>query len=309
MDKQKQLLNELDSFISEGRNPLTMDLDTLPTIELLKKINAEDQKVAQAVHEVLPEIEKAVGFIVDSFNKGGRLIYIGAGTSGRLGILDAVECPPTFSVSDNMVIGLIAGGETAIRKAVEGAEDNPELAVSDLKALDFNQHDVLVGIAASGRTPYVVGGLDYARSLGAKTVAVACNPGTAITQHVDAAICPVVGPEALTGSTRMKSGTAQKMVLNMLSTASMIRIGKAYQNLMVDVHASNEKLYARAVRIVMQATGCEAEQASATLKQTGYKTKLAILHILTGLELDKSQQLLEQKKGLLRQAVEEIAGQ
>lgn len=308
MDKQTQLLNELESFISEGRNPETMDLDTLPVLGLLQKINSEDQKVALAVREVLPQIADAVAFIVTAFERGGRLIYLGAGTSGRLGILDAVECPPTFSVPDSMVIGLIAGGESAIRKAVEGAEDDPELAMADLKALQFGPDDVLVGIAASGRTPYVVGGLQYARSLGAKTVAIACNPGTAITQNADVAICPVVGPEALTGSTRMKSGTAQKMVLNMLSTASMIRVGKAYQNLMVDVHASNEKLYARAVRIVMQATGCAAEQASSTLQQTGYKTKLAILHILTGLELSESQKLLEQKKGLLRPAVQQIKG-
>ncbi len=308
MDKQTQLLNELESFISEGRNPETMDLDTLPVLGLLQKINSEDQKVALAVREVLPQIADAVAFIVTAFERGGRLVYLGAGTSGRLGILDAVECPPTFSVPDDMVIGLIAGGEGAIRKAVEGAEDDPELAMADLKAIHFGPDDVLVGIAASGRTPYVVGGLQYARSLGAKTVAIACNPGTAITQNADVAICPVVGPEALTGSTRMKSGTAQKMVLNMLSTASMIRVGKAYQNLMVDVHASNEKLYARAVRIVMQATGCTAEQASSTLQQTGYKTKLAILHILTGLELAESQKLLEQKRGQLRPAVQQVKG-
>lgn len=308
MDKQTQLLNELESFISEGRNPETMDLDTLPVLGLLQKINSEDQKVALAVREVLPQIADAVAFIVTAFERGGRLVYLGAGTSGRLGILDAVECPPTFSVPDDMVIGLIAGGEGAIRKAVEGAEDDPELAMADLKAIHFGPDDVLVGIAASGRTPYVVGGLQYARSLGAKTVAIACNPGTAITQNADVAICPVVGPEALTGSTRMKSGTAQKMVLNMLSTASMIRVGKAYQNLMVDVHASNEKLYARAVRIVMQATGCTAEQASSTLQQTGYKTKLAILHILTGLELTESQKLLEQKRGQLRPAVQQVKG-
>ncbi|MDX3774120.1 N-acetylmuramic acid 6-phosphate etherase [Chromatiaceae bacterium AAb-1] len=308
MDKQTQLLNELESFISEGRNPETMDIDTLPVLGLLQKINSEDQKVALAVREVLPQIATAVEFIVSAFEEGGRLIYLGAGTSGRLGILDAVECPPTFSVADDMVIGLIAGGEGAIRKAVEGAEDDPELAEADLKALHFTQHDVLVGIAASGRTPYVVGGLQYARAVGARTVAVACNPGSAITQYADVAICPVVGPEVLTGSTRMKSGTAQKMVLNMLSTASMIRIGKAYQNLMVDVQASNEKLYARAVRIVMQATGCEAKQASETLQQTGYKTKLAILHILTGLKLADSQKLLEQNKGQLRRAVREVSG-
>lgn len=303
------LLQQLDTMVSEGRNPDTLDIDLLNTEAILQKINAEDQKVAQAVAVAIPLIAAAVDKIVEAFAKGGRLVYIGAGTSGRLGVLDAVECPPTFSVSDQQVIGIIAGGESAMYKAVEGAEDDPALAIKDLQEIDFSADDVLVGIAASGRTPYVVSALEYARSKGAPAISVTCNPESAVTQAADIGICALVGPEALTGSTRMKSGSAQKMILNMLTTASMIRSGKSYENLMVDVNASNQKLYARAIRIVMQATDCDHQTARDALSNTGYKAKLAILHVLTGLDQKSGQALLDKQHGFLRRAVEQANGE
>ena len=253
---------------------------------------------------MLPEIAQAVDKITQAFKSGGRLVYMGAGTSGRLGILDASECPPTFGVSDQMVIGLIAGGPDAILKAKEGAEDSPELGVADLKSIEFSDKDVVVGIAASGRTPYVIGALEYANDLGATTVALSCNPDSIIAEVAQIAISPVVGPEALTGSTRLKSGTAQKLVLNMLTTASMIRLGKSYQNLMVDVKATNKKLVARAARIVMQATECDKQQAVTVLEQTEYDVKLAILMILTGMDVDSARNQLQHQEGFLRRAVE-----
>ena len=243
--------------------------------------------------------------MVKRFKKGGRLFYIGAGTSGRLGVLDASECPPTFGVKDDMVIGIIAGGPKAILKAVEGAEDSPQLAVDDLKKINFNQNDVLVGIAASGRTPYVIGALNYANSVAATTVALSCNPDSEIARLANIQISPVVGPEVLTGSTRMKSGSAQKLVLNMLTTASMVRLGKSYQNLMIDVKASNDKLVARALRIVIQATDCDEEAARAKLELSHYDVKLAILMILTDLNLEQAKQKLIKKEGFLRLAIEQ----
>ena len=225
------LISELNSILSETRNAETLNIDLLSTDAILQKINEEDQKVALAIKPALNNIGIAVDMIVDAFRDNGRLIYLGAGTSGRLGILDAVECIPTFSVKKDMVIGIIAGGERAIKYAVEGAEDNQEASIEDLKAINFSAKDVLVGIAASGRTPYVISALKYAKLIGAKTVAVGCNPNSAIGKEADVDICAAVGPEILTGSTRMKSGTAQKLILNMLSTASMIKIGKTYQNL------------------------------------------------------------------------------
>ncbi|MEX3072271.1 N-acetylmuramic acid 6-phosphate etherase [Vibrio alginolyticus] len=298
------LIAALSQLVSEGRNPETMDIDLLPSLDIVQRINQQDKLVPLAVEKVLPEIAQAVDKITAAFKTGGRLVYIGAGTSGRLGVLDASECPPTFGVSDKMVIGLIAGGPEAILKAKEGAEDSPLLGEQDLKSIDFSSNDVVVGIAASGRTPYVIGGLEYANEIGATTVALSCNPDSPIADIADIAICPVVGPEALTGSTRLKSGTAQKLVLNMLTTASMIRIGKSYQNLMVDVKATNEKLVARAARIVMQATDCRKEQATQVLKQTGYEVKLAILMILTDLDIDTARQQLTLQDGFLRKAVE-----
>ncbi len=298
------LITALSQLVSEGRNPDTMDIDLLPSLDIVQRINQQDKLVPLAVEKVLPEIAQAVDKITAAFKTGGRLIYMGAGTSGRLGVLDASECPPTFGVSDNMVIGLIAGGPEAILKAKEGAEDSPLLGEDDLKSINFTSNDVVVGIAASGRTPYVIGGLEYANEIGATTVALSCNPDSPIADIADIAISPVVGPEALTGSTRLKSGTAQKLVLNMLTTASMIRIGKSYQNLMVDVKATNEKLVARAARIVMQATDCNKEQATQVLKQTDYEVKLAILMILTDLDIDSARQHLANQDGFLRKAVE-----
>lgn len=298
------LISALSSLVSEGRNPETMDIDLLSSLEIVQRLNTQDKTVPLAVEKVLPEIALAVDRITHSFKKGGRLIYIGAGTSGRLGVLDASECPPTFGVSDDMVVGLIAGGKEAIFKAVEGAEDSESMGIEDLQNIQFNCDDVLVAIAASGRTPYVIGALHYANRLGATTVALSCNPDSPIADIAAIAISPVVGPEALTGSTRLKSGTAQKLVLNMLTTASMIRLGKSYQNLMVDVKASNKKLSARAVRIVMQATDCDATLAKARLAETQFDVKLSILMILTGMELPQARQQLEQQGGFLRKVVE-----
>lgn len=299
------LIAALSHLVSEGRNPETMDIDLLPSLEIVQRINQQDQQVPLAVERVLPEIAHAVDKITSAFKKGGRLVYMGAGTSGRLGVLDASECPPTFGVSDKMVIGLIAGGPEAILKAKEGAEDSPELGIEDLKSINFSVNDVVVGIAASGRTPYVIGALQYANDLGATTVALSCNPNSTIADIAQIAISPVVGPEALTGSTRLKSGTAQKLVLNMLTTASMIRLGKSYQNLMVDVKATNKKLVARAARIVMQATDCDKNQATETLKLTDYDVKLSILMLLTGMDLTQAKTQLEKQDGFLRKAVQD----
>ena len=298
------LISALSQLVSEGRNPDTMDIDLLSSHEIIERINQQDKQVPLAVEKVFPEIAQAVDKITEAFRKGARLIYMGAGTSGRLGVLDASECPPTFGVSDQMVVGLIAGGPEAILKAKEGAEDSPELGENDLKDIHFTKNDVLVGIAASGRTPYVIGGLEYANDIGATSIALSCNPDSPIADIAKIAISPVVGPEALTGSTRLKSGTAQKLVLNMLTTASMIRIGKSYQNLMVDVKATNEKLVARAARIVMQATDCEKHQAVSTLRETNYEVKLAILMILTDLDIDTAKLQLSKQQGFLRKAVE-----
>jgi N-acetylmuramic acid 6-phosphate etherase len=298
------LLSELNTILSEMRNTETVNIDLLSTADILQKINDEDQKVALAVQQALPNIAVAVDTIVETFNRGGRLIYLGAGTSGRLGILDAVECIPTFSVEKDMVIAIIAGGEKAIKVAVEGAEDDKEAAFEDLKAVNFNEKDVLVGIAASGRTPYVISALQYANLIGAKSVAVSCNPNSPIGKEANVDICAAVGPEVLTGSTRMKSGTAQKLILNMLSTASMIKIGKTYQNLMVDVNASNKKLYARAVLIVMQATECDEQTASNALKAANSEAKVAIMMILAGTNAQEAKLLLQQNKGFLRKAVD-----
>lgn len=300
------LLNTLAQLITEQRNPYTMNIDTLSALEIVQKMNNEDQKVALAVRENLPQIALAVENIVHAFQQGGRLVYIGAGTSGRLGVLDASECPPTFGVPAEMVVGIIAGGERALRHPIEGAEDNKEAGVLDLQAVNFTEKDVLVGIAASGRTPYVIGALEYANTLGATTVSIASNPNSTMSQIAQIAIETLVGAEALTGSSRLKSGTAQKLVLNMLTTASMILIGKCYQNLMVDVQASNEKLKARAVRIVMQATECEREIAEQVLAETAGNAKLAILMILANIDKVKAKQLLLNKQGHLQTALQDI---
>ncbi|NTI25758.1 N-acetylmuramic acid 6-phosphate etherase [Rhizobium rhizogenes] len=300
---EQRLISELEQLVSEGRNPNTMHIDLLPTFDILREINYEDQTVPTAVEKVIPAIAAAVNQIVAAFQKGGRLIYMGAGTSGRLGVLDASECPPTFSVPSDMVIGLIAGGPEALQNSIEGAEDDPEQGRQALQDIKLTSTDVVVGIAVSGRTPYVIGGLNYAKSIGAVTIALSCNPNSIIAGIADLAISPVVGPEILTGSTRLKSGTAQKLILNMLTTASMIRIGKSYQNLMVDVHASNKKLVARAIRIVMQATGCTQADARRVLDQTGNDVKLAILMEITGMGIEDARAALQNAGGFLRKAI------
>lgn len=297
------LLNDLAKLASEGRNPDTLHIDRQSTLDMLTTINNQDKQVPEAIARVLPAIAAAVDKIVAAFQQGGRLIYMGAGTSGRLGVLDASECPPTFSVPADMVVALIAGGPEAMFRAQEGAEDNTQLGADDLRQLALTDKDVVVGIAASGRTPYVLGGLHYARSVGATTVALACNNGSAIGLAADIAIEPQVGPEVITGSTRLKSGTAQKLVLNMLSTASMIRIGKVYQNLMVDLNASNLKLQARAQRIVMQATETNETQAAEALAAADNNVKLAILMQLSGLDKTTAQTQLALHQGVLSKAV------
>ncbi|WP_420962997.1 N-acetylmuramic acid 6-phosphate etherase [Brucella sp. IR073] len=304
MSSQRHLIAELDQLVSEARNPKSMAIDVLPTEDILRLMNAEDQRVPAAVAKVIPQIARAVEEIVCAFRQGGRLIYIGAGTSARLGILDASECPPTFSVPEDMVIGIIAGGPKAVMRAVEGAEDDAEAGRRDLEAVSLTSRDVVVGIAASGRTPYAAGALDYAKSIGAVTVALTCNPSCILAAMADTAICPVVGPEVLTGSTRLKSGTAQKLVLNMLSTASMIRLGKVYENLMVDLSISNEKLHARAIRIIVEATGSPPDLAEAWLARAGNNVKLAILMLLTGLDMEDAQKALTKSDGFLRTALQ-----
>ena len=300
----ENLLQTLSTLITEQRNSNSMHVDSLSALEIVQLMNDEDKQVPLAIEKCLPQIAQAVECIVAAFQQGGRLVYIGAGTSGRLGVLDASECPPTFGVSPEMVKGIIAGGERALRHPIEGAEDSKAQAVADLQTIQFSSKDVLVGIAASGRTPYVIGALEYAESLGSVTVSIASNPNSAMANIVDIAIDTVVGAEVLTGSSRLKSGTAQKLVLNMLTTASMILMGKCYQNLMVDVQASNEKLKARAIRIVMQATDCDKALAEETLKQADQNAKLAIMMILSGLDRAQAETLLEKHQGKLQLALE-----
>lgn len=282
----------LENLTTERRNTNTMNLDQLSIKEALIRMNEEDQKVALAVKEALPEIEKVTAQIIESFNKGGRLIYMGAGTSGRLGVLDAAECVPTFGVSPEMVQGLIAGGEQAMTVAVEGAEDSKELGEQDLIDLDLNDTDFVVGIAASGRTPYVIGGLEYARQVGAGTASLSCNKHAEISQYAETAIEVDAGPEFLTGSTRLKSGTAQKLILNMLSTISMIGIGKVYGNLMVDVKPTNEKLVERSKRIIMEATACDYETAETYFVKADENVKLAIVMLLTSCDKEEAEKKL-----------------
>ena len=299
----ENLLQTLSTLITEQRNSNSMHVDSLSALEIVQLMNDEDKQVPLAIEKCLPQIAQAVECIVAAFQQGGRLVYIGAGTSGRLGVLDASECPPTFGVPPEMVKGIIAGGERALRHPIEGAEDSKAQAVADLQTIQFSSKDVLVGIAASGRTPYVIGALEYAESLGSVTVSIASNPNSAMANIVDIAIDTVVGAEVLTGSSRLKSGTAQKLVLNMLTTASMILMGKCYQNLMVDVQASNEKLKARAIRIVMQATDCDKALAEETLKQADQNAKLAIMMILSGLDRAQAETLLEKHQGKLQLAL------
>ena len=280
-----------------------MHIDTLSTLDMLTVINQNDQTVPLAVAKVLPAIAAAVDLITGRLQSGGRLFYLGAGTSGRLGILDAVECPPTYSTEPELVQGLIAGGSPAIFRAQEGAEDKPELAATDLQQAGFTRRDVLVGIAASGRTPYVIGGLDYARQLGAATIALSCSTGSTIAARADIAITPVTGPEVVTGSTRMKAGTAQKLVLNMLSTGTMIKLGKVYGNLMVDLTPVNAKLVVRSKRLIKQATGCTDEEANSAFEASGKRPKIAILMILLSIDAHEAIELDRRADGPISKAI------
>lgn len=294
---------DLGKLTTERRNPATMALDKMPVREMLEQMNAEDAKVAEAIKRVLPKIEAAVLMITTSLQSGGRLIYMGAGTSGRLGVLDAAECVPTFGVSPELVVGLIAGGEQAVTQAVEGAEDSREMGQMDLMNLKLSAADTVVGIAASGRTPYVIGGLKYAQEVGASTVTIACNLDAEISKYSQIAIEVDAGPEVLTGSTRLKAGTAQKLILNMLSTAAMVGIGKVYQNLMVDVQPTNEKLEERAKRIIMEAAGCGYEDAARVFLDSDKQVKVAIIMLLTNSDREEAQDKLSKSKGFIHQAV------
>lgn len=294
---------KLNLINTEQKNNKTEHIDKLSTGEILSLINEEDKLVAYAVEEELPFIERAVDIIYEAMEQGGRLIYCGCGTSGRLGILDAVECPPTFGTDPALVQGLIAGGEGAFVKAVEGAEDNYDLGIEDLKSIDFGKGDVLVGIAASGRTPYVIGAVNYAKEIGAKTISLTCCPGSQLNSITDVAIAPKTGPEVLTGSTRMKCGTAQKLVLNMISTSVMIKMGKVYGNLMVDVKATNEKLLERAVSIVQSVTGAKDEKAREVLAQCDYAAKTAIVMIQYNCTKEEGEKLLAKAKGRISDIV------
>ncbi len=295
---------DLTKLVTETRNPNTMDLDQMTPLELVSVMNQEDLNVVSGVKEVLPQVAQAIEWAVSSLEAGGRIVYFGAGTSGRLGVLDAVECPPTFGVSPDVVVGLIAGGEKAFVRAVEGAEDSLELCEDELKKIGLNKNDIAIGIAASGRTPYVIGGLRYARSLGCKTVAIACNKGSEVGKEAELAIEPSCGPEVLTGSTRLKSGTAQKMILNMISTGSMVGVGKAYQNLMVDVQQTNKKLVVRAQNITMAATGCTREEAAQALEQANGNAKLAIVMLLTQMPVEEAKAKLDAAHGHVRGALQ-----
>ncbi len=293
----------MDLTLTEERNPLTKDIDTLPTLDMLTLINAEDQKVALAVHDELSRIAAAVEAITARMQRGGRLIYIGAGTSGRLGVLDASECPPTFGTPPELVVGLIAGGPTALTDAVEGAEDDREGGAREIAELDVNENDSVIGIAASGRTPYAIGGLQESKTRGALTVSIACNRPSPLGELAEISITLVVGPEVVSGSTRLKAGTAQKMVLNMISTGVMIRLGKTYSNLMVDVQPTNIKLRQRALRMVAEATGLDAPQAAENLSACGGEVKTAIVAILAGVSPEVARIRLRETGGYVRKAI------
>ncbi len=296
---------ELDKIATEMRNENTLHIDELSTLEMVKLINEEDKKVAIAVECELEKIAEAIDLIADKLKDGGRLIYIGCGTSGRIGILDAVECPPTYSTEPEMVQGIIAGGNNAIFKAVEGAEDNMELGEEDLKAINLCSRDVVVGLAASGRTPYVIGALKYAGKVGSLVIGVTCCRGSQIDTMADIGIAPMPGAEVVTGSTRMKSGTVQKMVLNMLSTGTMIRLGKVYGNLMVDVKPSNGKLVQRCISIVQSVTGVTEKRAVEVLEECGYRPKIAIVMLMRNISMEEAILVLKKADGHVARAVRE----
>lgn len=293
----------LENLTTEARHERTNNLDEITVDEFLTIMNEEDQKVALAVKEVLPEISAVVRASIVAYKKGGRIIYAGAGTSGRLGLLDAVECPPTFGVAPTEVVGLIAGGESAFIKAVEGAEDSKELGVSDLKSIDLNENDIVIGIAASGRTPYVIGALEYANSIGAQTASIACNKDSEIGKVANLKIEVENGPEVLTGSTRLKAGTSQKLICNMISTGTMIGVGKVYNNLLVDLMPTNEKLVDRAQRIIVAATGCTTMIAAEQLVKAKNNSKIAIVMILMNCTYEEAVQRLNESEGFVKRAV------
>lgn len=303
-----EVKENISSLTTEQINEHTKYIDQLTTLEIIKLINNEDRTVADSVAKELPHIEEAIEVVYERLKTGGRLFYVGAGTSGRLGVLDAAECPPTFSVSPDLVQAIIAGGERAIFVAVEGAEDNRLLGKEDLLSKQLNEADVVIGIAASGRTPYVIGALEYARSIGAATISLSCNNNALISKYADIKIEVVVGPEVVSGSTRLKAGTAQKMVLNMITTTTMIKLGKVYGNLMVDLNASNEKLIERAVNMVMSITGVSREDASLVLKKTNYNVKPAIVMIETGNSYEKVELALQATDGFVRKAIALLKG-
>ncbi len=305
MSQRPPLFDELQKLATEQRNPRSMQIDTASVSGILEIMNQEDRLVAEAVGTQLEWIGQAVDLIVDSFRSGGRLFYAGAGTSGRLGILDASECPPTFGTDPEMVQGLIAGGLPAVFQAQEGAEDLEENGAAALDEAGVRAGDVVCGIAASRRTPFVIGAVKHARTLGCKTLFVTCTPRSAFNIDVDVAICPVVGPEVIMGSTRMKSGTAQKLVLNMLTTASMIRMGKVYENMMVDLQMTNAKLVERSKRTVMTVTGIDYEQATEVLSAAGGHVKTALVMHLAGVSRDDAVRRLGAASGFVRPAIED----
>ncbi|MEW2259449.1 N-acetylmuramic acid 6-phosphate etherase [Streptomyces sp. NPDC047869] len=297
------LRNELESLTTEAFRPELAEIDRLPTLDIARLMNGEDAGVPAAVAARLPQIAAAIDAVAERMARGGRLVYAGAGTAGRLGVLDASECPPTFNTEPGQVAGLIAGGPEAMVTSVEGAEDSAELARADLDALKIRPEDTVVGVSASGRTPYAVGAVEHARAVGALTVGLSCNEHSALAAAAEHGIEVVVGPELLTGSTRLKAGTAQKLVLNMLSTITMIRLGKTYGNLMVDVRASNAKLRARSRRIVSLATGAPDEEIERALTEAGGEVKNAILIVLAGVDGRTAARLLEESGGHLRAAL------
>lgn len=305
MNDSIKIFNEISNLTTEQRNPKSINIDKLPVIDILKIINDEDKQVPLAVEKEIPYIAQAVEIVVNALKNGGRLLYFGAGTSGRLGVVDASECPPTFGTPFGMIDGFIAGGKEAMFRAQEGAEDYEENGAKDVLSANVNEKDVVCGIAASRRTPYVVGAVKKAKELGAKTLFVTTNPREHFNiEEVDIAICPYTGPEVIMGSTRMKSGTAQKLVLNMITTTAMVRLGKTYENMMIDLQMTNKKLIERAKRIVMMITGVSYEEAQDYLEKSNYHVKTSIVMIKANVDFKEAQRLLEQANGFVRKAIE-----
>lgn len=309
METKNSLFEEIISLSTEQINDNTLNIDLVGTEEILRMMNNEDKLVPSAVEKEIPNIKDAVNIIIEALKNGGRLIYVGAGTSGRLGVVDASECPPTFGTDPNMIIGIIAGGKEAMFVAQEGAEDNPQGAIDDLNKLELSEKDVVVGIAASGRTPYVKSAVNYAKSVGCSTVMISTSDRNKVLEmgiDADVLICPNVGPEVIAGSTRMKSGTAQKLVLNMLTTATMVRLGKTYKNIMVDLQQTNKKLVERSKNIIMKICNVDYEQATSLLEKSKGKVKNAIVMQLLNIDYDQSVNVLVESDGKIRQAVRNL---